>query len=168
MNGQSSKKLQGKMSRKEAIAIIERSFPADAVNQDTAAVGRKLLDDAKVSDWRNASDKVLSDLATRSVAEDNKQATLRRAEERAKAEPGKSYYICLAGCVLNDEGGKNNRPVTCSAKAHGDRVPDVIAVDGKLGEKLTAKFGLLASPSEYEMERAVPVSLSPALMEGGE
>ncbi len=62
------------MNRRDAIRIIDDLFPADAPHADTAAIGRKLLEQAKATKWRNESDAVLFELATLCQAEDDRQS----------------------------------------------------------------------------------------------
>ena len=62
------------MNRRDAIRIINDLFPADAPYEDTAAIGKKLLEQAKIKTWKNESDTVLFEYATLCMAEDSRQA----------------------------------------------------------------------------------------------
>ena len=62
------------MDRRKAIRIINDLFPPDAPYEDTAAKGKELFEQAKISTWKNESDAVLFEYATLCIAEDNRQA----------------------------------------------------------------------------------------------
>lgn len=47
------------MNREEAISIIDELYPADSGYEETAKIGRELLDQAKRSAWRTEPTEVL-------------------------------------------------------------------------------------------------------------
>ncbi|MDD5061763.1 MAG: hypothetical protein PHN44_05730 [Candidatus Marinimicrobia bacterium] len=63
------------MNKQKAIEIIEQLFPADSQYEDTAAIGKRLLDQAKeeIDGWRNLPEPVLVRYAELCEAEENKQ-----------------------------------------------------------------------------------------------
>ena len=64
------------MNRQDAIEIIDGLFPVDAPFEKTAAIGKELLEQARVNmaSWRNEPDVVLFEYAQLCLAEDNRQA----------------------------------------------------------------------------------------------
>ena len=66
------------MDRHTAIETIENMFPVDAVYEDTAAIGRRLLQQAKekTQGWRDEPDEVLIEYARLCIAEDDRQTRI--------------------------------------------------------------------------------------------
>lgn len=60
------------MNRQEAINHIESLFPPDSPYENTATIGRQLLEQARrdISGWRNESDQVLIRLAQLCLEQD--------------------------------------------------------------------------------------------------
>jgi len=59
------------MTRREAIQIIEGLFPADAPYENTATIGKRLLEQAK--NWRDEPDAVLFRYAELCESEERRQ-----------------------------------------------------------------------------------------------
>ena len=61
------------MNRKEAISHIENLYPADCEYEDTATIGKQLLEQAKseVAGWRTEPTEVLIRYAQLCIRQDN-------------------------------------------------------------------------------------------------
>ena len=80
------------MDRAEAIRIIDDLYPVDAPWEDTAAIGKRLFDQAKanVTSWKNESDEVLFEYARLCIAEESQQARIFSRECQIKGLNGGS------------------------------------------------------------------------------
>ncbi len=78
------------MDRAEAIRIIDDLYPVDAPWENTAAIGKRLLEQAKanIAAWKTESDVVLFEYARLCIAEESQQARIFSRECQIKGLPG--------------------------------------------------------------------------------
>ena len=75
-----------RMSREEAISIIECLFPADSQYQESREIGKKFLQQAKdeANNWRNEPDNILFRYADLCMQEEDKTTMQLIREARRK------------------------------------------------------------------------------------
>ncbi len=78
--------MEVRVTREKAIEIIDDLFPVDAPWEDTAAIGKRLFEQAKanMASWRNEPDIVLFEYARLCIAEEGRQARIFSRESQIK------------------------------------------------------------------------------------